>query len=178
MAAAYKLLSGGAVVLRLADHTSFLAAPGSEEYQRYLADVANGAEVLPADPPTVVYSGRLQIDARVRTTNASATEIYRGTLAQNTLYRGRLELLGVDAGNGTARYIEARVVVKRLGNGAVLVGTPDVVSTIADAVAASWAVAASVSGNDFVVTVAGAAGRTIDWQLAGDVVRFAPGGVE
>lgn len=165
-------------VIRLADRAEIPLDDRNADYRRYLADVANGAEVEPADPPPVEYSGSRQIDARVRTTNAVATEIYRGTLAQHTLYRGRLELLGVDAGNGVARYIEARVVVKRLSNGAVMVGAPAVVSTIADAAAASWAVVASVSGNDFLVTVAGAAGRTIDWQLAGDVVSFTPGGAQ
>ena len=150
--------------------------PVSPDWQTYLAWVAAGNTPDPADPPPVRYSGTLVIDARVRTTTANVTEIYRATLAQLTLYRGRLELLGVDAGNGNARYVEARIVAKRLTNGAALVGAVTVVANVQDAGASTWVVNAGVSGNDFVVTVAGQAGRSIDWQLAGDVVSFTPGG--
>lgn len=140
------------------------------------AEIADGDQPQAAAPPPVRYSGSLQVDQRVRTTNAAATEIWRATLAQVTLYRARLELLGVDAGNGNARYIEARIVAKRLSNGALMVGAPAILANLQDAGASTWAVNASVSGNDFVVTVAGQAGRNIDWHLSGDVVSFTPGG--
>lgn len=140
----------------------------------YLA--AAPSDVLDADPPPVVYSGRLVIDRRLRTTDAAATEIYRATLAQVTLYRASLELLGVDAGNGNARYIDAIVVAKRVGAGAVMVGAPAVLANLQDAGASTWAITATVSGNDFVVTVTGQAARNIDWRLSGCVVSFTPGG--
>jgi hypothetical protein len=82
----------------------------------------------------------------------------------------------VDAGNGAVRTIEARVTAKRLTGSALLVGTPVVVSDQQDSGTSAWAITAAVSGADFLVTVTGAAGRNIDWQLACDVVSFMPGG--
>lgn len=172
--ALYKLGPNG-IILRQ-DGAQIPPVAENVDYQAYLAWVAAGNTPDPTDPPPVRYSGQLAIDARIRTTTAAVTEIYRATLATLTLYRARLELLGVDAGNGNARYIEARVVAKRLANGAIMVGTPAVLTNLFDAGASTWAIAANVSGNDFVITVAGQAGRSIDWQLAGDIVSFTPGG--
>lgn len=45
----YKLLHTGPI-LRLNDNASIPTDPRNADYQRYLADVENGAEVLPADP--------------------------------------------------------------------------------------------------------------------------------
>lgn len=170
--ALYKLTSNGVST----GNTSIPNNPQNADWQAYLAWVAAGNTPDPVDPPSVTFSGSFNIDTRIRTTNANVTEIYRATLAQLTLYRGRLELLGVDAGNGNARYIEARIVVKRLSSGAALVGAVTVVTNVQDTGASTWAVAATVSGNDFIITVAGQAGRNIDWQLFGNVVSFTPGG--
>jgi hypothetical protein len=172
----YKRLSEGGI-LRLADSACIPEAEGNTDYRRYLADVAEGATVLPADPPPVVYSGSRTVDRRLRTTNATSTEIFRATLAQVTLYRAELELLGVDAGNGNARYIRAYVVTKRLVDGALMVGAPAINANLQDTGASTWAIAAAVSGNDFVITVAGQAGRSIDWHLSGSVASFTPAGV-
>lgn len=151
-------------------------ATPSEEYARYLQDVAAGAAVLTPAPAPLVYRDGVSIDQRLRTTNATPAELWRATLAQRTGYRASLTLIAVDAGNGAVRTIEARVTAKRLTGGALLVGTPVVVSDQQDSGTSAWAITAAVSGNDFVVTVTGAAGRNIDWQIAGDVVSFTPGG--
>jgi hypothetical protein len=45
----YKLTPNG-MVLRLADGACIPPDLANTDYQRYLADVANGVEVLPADP--------------------------------------------------------------------------------------------------------------------------------
>lgn len=171
----YKLTRHGAII-RLADGASFLPSEGNLDYQQYLADAAAGAQVLPADPAPLVYDDSLSIRARLRTTNATPAELYRATLAQRTGYRASLTLVAVDAGNGAVRTIEARITAKRLTGGALLVGAPVVVSDQQDAGTAAWGIAASVSGNDFIVTVTGAAGRSIDWLLDGSVVSFTPGG--
>ena len=49
----YKLQRNG-YVMRLADLTSIPPDERNADYRRYLEDVANGAEVLPADPPPPV----------------------------------------------------------------------------------------------------------------------------
>lgn len=164
------------------DQTVLAAYRKDEDFQRYEAEVAAGVTVL--DPPAVVtYSGELQMIGRLRTTDATPTEVYRRTLAQLTGYRAIATLLAVDAGNGVVRMIHASIVAKRLNNGAALVGTPVVIANHQDSGAAAttsgvagWAITASASGNDFVITVTGAAGRTIDWLLDGRVVSFTPSG--
>lgn len=125
---------------------------------------------------TIVYTEGAAINRRHRTTNATPTELYRATLAPLTGYRALLRLLAVDAGNGAVRMIEASIVAKRLAGGAALVGAPVVIANHQDAAASAWGITATAEGNDFVVTVTGAAGRTVDWLLSGDVVAFTPGG--
>jgi hypothetical protein len=125
---------------------------------------------------SIVYADTLPMTGRLRTTNATPTELYRATLAPLTGYRATVNLLAVDAGNGAVRAIEARITAKRLGGGAVLVGALTVVSDQQDSGTGSWGIVPSVSGNDFLITVTGAAGRTIDWLLDGQVRAFTPGG--
>lgn len=127
--------------------------------------------------PVVGYAGSAEVSARVRTTDATPLTVFRATLPTNTGYRAKLYVLAVDAGNGAVRSIEASIVAKRLGAGAVLVGAPVVIANHQDAAASTWAIAAAVSGNDVVVTATGAAGRTIDWLLTGSAIRFGPGGL-
>lgn len=171
----YKLNRTG-TIQRLADGACIPLDPGNRDYQEYLAWVAAGNTATPADPAPLVYRDGIIIDQRLRTTSATPAELWRATLAQRTGYRATLTLIAVDAGNGAVRTIEARVTAKRLTGGALLVGTPVVVSDQQDSGTSAWAITAAVSGADFVVTVTGAAGRNIDWQLAGDVVSFTPGG--
>lgn len=173
--AMYKLLQN--TMIRHPNGYAFPTVDGNEDYEIFKRwDALPGNDPDPADAAPLVYSGQISVDQRLRTTSATATEIWRATLAQLTLYRARLELLGVDAGNGNARYIQATVVAKRVGAGAVLVGAPSVVVNVQDAGASTWAITANVSGNDFVVTVTGQAGRTIDWRLSGSITSFAPEG--
>lgn len=133
-------------------------------------------EATAAVAAAIVYAASATVDRRVRTTDATPTEVYRRTLALLTGYAAVLNLLGVDAGNGAVRMIRASIVAKRLSNGAVLVGTPVVLANHQDAAATAWAITAAASGNDFVVTCTGAAGRTIDWLLSGEIRAFTPGG--
>jgi hypothetical protein len=164
-------------IRRLADNACIPTDEANRDYRDYLAWVADGNTPLEADPPPVAYNGTSRIEARLRTTDGVAAQVYRATLAARTGYTADLRLIAVDAGNGAARVIKASVAAKRLNAGALLVGTPVVVANHADTGAAGWGVGASVAGDDFVITVTGAAGRTIDWLLDGTVTRFGPGGL-
>jgi hypothetical protein len=125
--------------------------------------------------PITNYSHRPLLQGRLRTTNATPTEIYRATLQPMTGYRALATLLAVDAGNGDLRQIYASMVSKRLTGGAILL--PSVtLANHQDAGASVWTAIPSASGNDFVITVTGAAGRTIDWLLDGEIISFAPAG--
>ncbi len=171
----YQLARAGGII-RLSDGAVIPSDERNADYQDYLRWVADGNTPTPADPAPLVYRDGINIDQRLRTTNATPAELWRATLAQRTGYRATLTLIAVDAGNGAVRTIEARVTAKRLTGSALLVGTPVVVSDQQDSGTSAWVITAAVSGNDFVVTVTGAAGRNIGWQLAGDVVSFTPGG--
>lgn len=151
--------------------------PLNADWREYLVWASQNNTTQPADSPGLTYSLTRPINARVKTTDAVATELYRSTLTPMTGYTALLRAIGVDSGNGACRVVLASVLVKRLNAGAVMVGTPIVLANHADTGATGWVLAASVSGNDFVVTVTGATGRTIDWSLGGDVQSFTPAGV-
>lgn len=168
-------------------HNGIGAYPVGNGYEVFTYDESGNSVDLPTEaqavvlahvpqPPITDFIDAVDISARLRTTNATPAELYRATLAPLTGYRASLTLIAVDAGKGAVRTIEARVTAKRLSGGALLVGAPVVVSDQQDSGTAAWAITATVSGNDFVVTVTGATGRTIDWLLSGDVVSFTPGG--
>ena len=146
-----------------------------EREQEFANSAADDAIRSAAELARLKTTLNIRVDARVRTTDGAATELLRRTLAPLTGYVARFELIAVDAGNGAVKVVFATVAAKRLGAGALMVGTPTVLSNHADPAASAWAVAASASSNDFVITVTGAAGRTIDWLLYGSVTSFTPG---
>jgi hypothetical protein len=127
---------------------------------------------------TILYAGSFKLAGRVRTTDATVTEIFRATLKTNTEYAGQATVVGIDADDSTSKIVLASIAAKRLGAGALSIGNPVRLNPgQEDAAASAWAVLAPVSGNDWTVTVQGAAGRTIDWHLFGEVVSFAPSGI-
>jgi hypothetical protein len=181
--ALYQLLSSAASVLRTTDGACVPTTdPRNADYQAYLAWVAAGNTPDPADPPTLRFQANLPLGAQLRTTDAAPAEIFRATLAPTTLYRARIVVLAVDAGNGAYATLERVVSVERLGGGAVNLLVTDVTiqrMTNAAAVTAgvsSWTLGIAASGADIVATVSGAAGRTVDWGMSGDLVRYTPSG--
>jgi len=175
MANPYKFPQSGPGVIRVADGAMIPPDSRNTDYNKYLAD--GGVAVTdPADPPPLKYSENLYINPRIRTTDATPTEVWRTTLHTLTGYTSILTLIGVDSGNGAVRIIRASVGVKRLNAGALMIGAPVVIANHADAAASTWNIGAAVDVNDFVVTVTGAAGRIIDWSLTGTIQSFTPAG--
>lgn len=127
-------------------------------------------------PVVVDFAGRQDVDAITRTTDATATEVFRFPCELKHIYRASLVIIGVDAGSGATKVMDGRFVWKRWSAGAIMTGIT-VVSDLHDSAAASWAPNALPQGNDIVFTVQGAAGRTIDWLLVGDVSQYAPEGL-
>lgn len=145
---------------------------------------AGATAVIAAHVPSlqvVGYAGSFEISTRARTTDATPLAIYRATIPRTTGYCAKLNLLAVDAGNGALRSIEASIVTKRLGGGAIIVpnaaaAPATVLADHRDGTASTWTITPSVAGNDFVLTVVGAAGRTVDWFCRLTVDSFTPGG--
>lgn len=161
------------VSLAYAGDALSIAVP--DDVARSVVDGVVAAHVPQPDP--IVFSDAFPVAGQVRTTNATATQVYRATLATNRGYAGSFVLIGVDAGSGAVKVIRASIAAKRLGAGALLVGAPVLFAAHNDTAAAGWTAGASVSGNDFIVTVTGQAGRSIDWNLTGEIVQFAPAGL-
>lgn len=177
----YQLTLGGNV-RRRADGASIPPDPANADYQQYLAWVAAGNTADPADPPPVVFGRSRPIgEHRVRTVGTTPAELLRATIPPLTGYQARLRLVAI-ADNLLVRAIEAIVVVGRGTGGAVIVQNAGAQnqSVLADhrtnATAGSWAITPSVDGNDYVITVTGSVGRTVDWRLTGTVESFTPGG--
>lgn len=175
--ALYGLTHGSTVIRNNTDGTTEAFAPGSSEYDRYEAwlDAGNTPDPAPTIPLQFTEEERIS-SAVVRTTNASAAELYRLPMEQLTGYDLDLTLIGVDLGNGAMRKIKASITIKRLTGSPLQVGTTTQTVSHADTGTTGWAIVPSFSGNDGVISVTGAVGRTIDWKLYGTMVRFTPAG--
>ena len=148
---------------------------GEESRQPLTPEEVADAEARAA--AAVVYVGEERNVTRVRTTDAAPTEVFRRTTLPKHLYRGTFSMLAIDAGNGVSKDVEARISFKQVGGAAAQVGSTVVMSQIQDTAAASWAIQGASDGADFVVSVRGAAGRTIDWALTGHLALYAPEGL-
>jgi hypothetical protein len=158
---------------------SFPVSSPTSEYTNWLAA---GNTPDPPTPPPLIFSEAQNLQAKVRTTDATATQLARWTLSTLTGYDVELRLLAVDSANGVIKKIVADLTLERLNAGALLIGQTVLAShqsTGAPATTsgvANWAVSASISGNDVVITVTGAAGRTVDWLVNGRYATYVPAG--
>lgn len=130
-----------------------------------------------APPRFVDYARTERFEAKSVTSDATAHELWRTTLPPQTAYLFTASVVGVDRGNGAALRFEAKYSVKRLNAGVVQIGTPAVDCDQRDTAAASWTVSPSMAGNDVILRVTGAAGRTIDWIFTADAALYAPAGL-
>lgn len=176
MAALYKLYNAPTGQYIIKDGGGVIPVdPRNGDYQEYLLWAETNTPD-PADPPALTYNTDAGLSGRTRTNNAAPAELFRQTLATQTGYVANLTVIAVDIGNGAVKTIKAIVVCKRLGGNALMVGTPTVISAHQDASASTWQVSGSVSGNDFVITVTGEAGKSIVWSLHGSFISFTPQG--
>lgn len=129
-------------------------------------------------PPLVVeFVESRAVEAVTRTTDGAFREIWRIETSPRHSYRSALEMRATDAMDGTHKAQEARLVFKGLAGSVVQVGTTTVLWSAPDPGTTAWAIQAQAQGTALVFGVRGAAGRTIDWSLAGEVVIFAPEGL-
>lgn len=111
-----------------------------------------------------------------QTTNATATEIYTPTgqrmaIAASTAYNIKGTAIAVDTSSiGTHKW-EFDALIKNVAGNVSFVGTPIVTDLMSDSGTEAWtlSIAADDTNNAFAVTVTGASGRTIDWNIYGSV---------
>jgi hypothetical protein len=75
-----------------------------------------------ADAGALIFSEAQNLQAKVRTTDATATQLARWTLSTLTGYDVELRLLAVDSANGVIKKIVADLTLERLNAGALLIG--------------------------------------------------------
>lgn len=141
---------------------------------------ALAAATLAEGPLPIHFQQAIRVDNLITTMGTTPGEIFRETLALTTGYAGLLTLIGVDRASFATRIYQVSVGVGRGTGGAVGIGTPAVVvyAPHIGTGTTNWGgPAASVDGNDAVITVTGLVNRTIDWSLTGQLVRFTPGGL-
>ena len=163
-------------ITRISDGAHVPPDPRNSDYTAYKEWVDEGNTPEDADPPPLVFKENTTLLDGVTTTNASPTEISTFRLQNHTGYFAELTLIAVDLGNGNMKTVTAHICAKRLGGGALIVGSPSIISTLQNGGASSWGVAAAASGNNIVITVTGEASRTINWTLFGSTKSFTPGG--
>lgn len=169
-------------VVNLAYAEDALSITVPDTVAKSVVDAVVAAHTPQPDP--IVFTGADVVTASVRTTNATATQLVRLTLAAQTLYEADLHLVAIDAANGVSWRYHVELTAKRLNAGAIFEGADQVTSRKSTGAAATtsnvaaWAVPApTVTGNDLIIQVTGAAGRTIDWMMRGSVAKFAPAGI-
>jgi hypothetical protein len=133
------------------------------------------AALVPIPPPKSAY--RTVTVEDFQTTDATITSMVLWPLELQTLYTARFTIMAIDTGNGDCRVWYAKASAKRLGAGALLVGTPNIDTDHPNPGATGWAITADTNGSNFRVRVTGAAGRTISWNLVGEVLRARPSGL-
>jgi hypothetical protein len=158
------------------------------EQELFTSDGRGGPSELPpgsqavvdahiAPPLVTSFAVAVPIEGIARTTDGLSHELLRFPLATESGYDVEVQVMGVDAGNGAVKKLVVDVTMKRLLGGPQAVGAPTTLVAHQDSQASAWAVGFSFSGNDALVSVTGASGRTIDWICRGSVGRFAPAGL-
>jgi hypothetical protein len=175
--ATYKLTADPGTVIRTADDARVPTDGTSADSRLYLDWLAAPNTPDPADPPPVVFAASEQLTRSARTTDNTPTELLRATLPTRSGYAIMIEVIGVNAGTGHTRRVLAAVTVGRWDGAAVQgTGSPALLANHPMGASPPAAPTASVSGTDYVITVTGANGQTIDWTLFAEVRRFRPGG--
>jgi len=151
----------------------------------YRVWLAAGNTPSPADPLPLVFSAGQQLPSqRVRTTNATATQIFSFTIPVATEWTATLTMRGITDDMLNLRVIKAELTVARgPTGGAVFIpartggANVDIRFDRAIGTAGAWPLpSVTVVGNDVIIKVTGAAGTGINWLLTGSYETFTPGG--
>lgn len=182
---AYKVVVDGpnGVWVDLDTGESFFRDENNVAYRKFKEWVDEGNTPEAADPMPVQYSMEERTNTQIETTDATPAELWRYTTDLKTGYDIVARLIAVDRGNGAVRKQSIDATVTRIGTSPSLVGRTDSAPHVTsgqrgtDAGIGGWALNPSFDGTDLVLSVVGAAGRTIDWRVTITMVRFSPEGI-
>lgn len=179
---AYGQFPGGSphpeiTIVPLYSHTEAdkLKQPGDKFY-----DSNTGIITVTAPPPVPpITSTTFPLTGKITTTDATAQTLISYAIPLQTAFDISFVVHAIDRGNGAVKKWRRETFIKRLNAApSVIGGVQNPLGTDpADTAAAAWTTAPSISGNNMVLTVTGAAGRTIDWMLFANVRQFTPGGI-
>lgn len=103
---------------------------------------------------------------QVVTLDANPVELFRVTVPALSAFKFAFDILAASTAGSVAAW-KIEVSGKRSAGAFALVGAPTTVHSGKDAGAAAWALVPSAAGNDFVLSVTGAAATSITW--AGEI---------
>jgi len=130
-----------------------------------------------APPPVYEYARTVPVEAVVRTTNDTPTEVWRLPTDVKHEYAATLVFMATGESDFSVKRTDMVYVWKRDTAAPILVGEAPISNTDEQG-SASWDVMAGVDGDDLVVRVVGGRTSTVDWLVRGRVELFAPGGLE
>lgn len=187
--ALYKLGPNGSI-FKPSANMSIPLDPKNSDYIDYQNWLAAGNTPDPVDPPPIIYTANQNlVPSRVRTTNATPTELARFAVPINTEFTAVLRVRGITDDLANLRNIQATVVVGRASGNVTIIPTRvgAAVATIgpdhAFGTGGSWgpgsipvSIAVDNSGahREVVVSVTGAAATNINWLLTGQFETFTP----
>lgn len=129
------------------------------------------------DPKIIHWLEDASFKLRVESIGATPKEVFRFEIMQLTGYSINVTVIGVDRDNGVLKKVSGDFTIKRLSVGPILVGET-INPPHQDTVAGTWKIDRTfVTENSKtygVIWVVGAAGRTIDWLVRGNMLRFSP----
>jgi len=129
---------------------------------------------LPADAdPTVVDLAPRQY--HVVTTNATSTEIARTKVPSNSILEIQFYLFATKTDKTAAKRWRCEVTLSRADNGPTWWTNAIVDITAprnAGAGTATWNRSGALSGNEFVLSVTGAASTTIQWSMLAKAIKY------
>jgi len=169
--------------------TSGLGKSGTDQDgEVYTYDAGGGIIDLPAEatpvvnahtaPPRIVEHVETRaVEAVTSTTDGAFHELWRLPTAPKHTYRAMLELRATDRSDGTTKAQQAVLVFKGLASTVTQVGSTTVLWSAQDAAATGWAIQVQTQSTELVFGVRGAAGKTVDWSISGDLVVFSPEGL-
>ena len=160
---------------------STIGEDGRATHEEIEVTQAELTQMTTVDPGPIQWTDDQAFRKKTSTVGTTPTEIYRVELLQLTGYSINVTVIGVDRNGGAVKKVTGDFTIKRLNAAPILVGET-INPPHQDTAAGTWKIDRSFvtdNGKHYgVIWVVGAATRTIDWLVKGEMFRFTPSGAE